>query len=145
MKSVEDDILISIRSSFADAIFRGSKTVEIRRRIPSIKVGTRLWIYVTKPVGEVRGVARVSDIVEGNPDGIWHACGMRTGLTRSDFHDYLDGSAKAYGLVLTEVKVGRSASMVILRTLRANFHPPRMTTRLSVAEAEGLQRYLFPS
>lgn len=145
MTSVDDEILISIRPNFADAIFNGSKTVEIRRKIPTIQLGARLWIYVTKPVGEVRGIARVTDIVEGDPDAVWHACGSRTGLVRSDFDDYLDGSAKAYGLVLQEVRAGRPASMVVLRTLRANFHPPQVITRLTIAEAQGLQRYLFPA
>jgi predicted transcriptional regulator len=142
---VDDEILISIRPSFAGAIFSGSKTVEIRRKIPAIQLGARLWIYVTKPVGEVRGVARIIDIVEGDPDAVWHACGSRAGLARSDFNDYLRGSAKAYGLVLQEVKVGRPVSMVTLKTLRANFHPPQVITRLTVAESKGLQRFLFPA
>jgi predicted transcriptional regulator len=143
--SVDDDILISIRPSFADAIFNGSKTVEVRRKIPLIKPGSRLWIYVTKPVGEVRAVARITEIVEGDPDAVWRACGPRTGLARADFYDYLSGSAKAYGLVLREVEIGRPASMEMLRALRTGFHPPQVITRLTVAEAEGLQQHLFPT
>lgn len=65
---------------------------------------SRLWIYVTKPVGEVRGVAPVTEIVEGNPETVWHACGPRTGLTRADFCRYLVGSTKTYGVVLDEVE-----------------------------------------
>ena len=145
MTSVNDDRLISIRPSFADAIFNGSKTVEVRRKIPPIKLGIRLWIYVTKPVGEVRGVARVAEIVEGDPDMVWRACGPQTGLARAAFNDYLDGSAKAYGLVLQEVEIGRPASMEALRALRAGFHPPQVITRLTTAEAEGLHRHLFPA
>lgn len=145
MTSVDDELLISIRPSFADAIFNGSKTVEIRRRIPSIKLGVRLWIYVTKPVGEVRGVARVADIIKGEPDVIWHACGSRTGLSRSDFDDYLDGSATAYGIVLRDVEVGRPVSIAALKMLRPNFHPPQVATRLTGAEAEGLRRHFLPA
>jgi len=143
--SVDDDILISIRPSFADAIFKGSKTVEVRRKIPPIKLGARLWIYVTKPVGEVQGVARVTEIIEGDPDAVWRACGPRTGLARSDFDDYLDGSAKAYGLVLQEVEVGLPVSMATLKALRAGFHPPQVITRLNAAEANGLRRHSFPT
>lgn len=144
MTLADDEILISIRPSFADAIFNGFKTVEIRRKIPAIKLGARLWIYVTKPVGEVRGAARVIDVVEGSPDAVWRACGSRAGLTRSDFRDYLDGSTKAFGLVLREVKVGLPVSMVTLKTLRANFHPPQVIARLTIAEARALQRRVFP-
>lgn len=143
MTSVDDELLISIRPSFADAIFNGSKTVEIRRRIPSIEIGVRLWIYVTKPVGEVRGVARVAEIIKGDPDVVWRACGPRTGLSRSDFDDYLDGSATAYGIALRDVEVGRPVSMAALKMLRPNFHPPQVITRLTGAEAEGLRRHLL--
>jgi len=143
--SVDDDILISIRPSFAGAIFDGSKTVEVRRKIPPIKLGVRLWIYVTRPVGEVRGVARIAEIVEGDPDAVWRACGSQTGLVRADFYNYLNGSAKAYGLVLRKVKIGRPASMEALKALRAGFHPPQVITRLTAAEAEGLDRHLFPA
>jgi predicted transcriptional regulator len=143
--SVDDDRLISIRPSFANAIFNGSKTVEVRRKIPPIKLGIRLWIYVTKPVGEVRGVARVAEIVEGDPDTVWHACGPRTGLARADFYNYLDGSAKAYGLVLQEVEIGCPAPMEALKALRASFHPPQVITRLTAGEAERLHQHVFPA
>ncbi|MBE1528967.1 putative transcriptional regulator [Sphingopyxis sp. OAS728] len=145
MTSVDDELLISIRPSFANAIFNGSKTVEIRRRIPPIKLGARLWIYVTKPVGEVRGVARVSEIVEGTPDDVWRACGPRTGLVKPDFDNYLRGSTKAYGLILREVEVGRPISMSALKELRAGFHPPQVITRLTPTEASGLEQHFFPS
>jgi predicted transcriptional regulator len=132
-----DDILISIRPNFAAAIFGGSKTVEVRRRIPSIKLGSRMWIYVTRPVGEVRGVARISGIVEGNADAVWRACGSQTGLARPAFYNYLDGSPKAYGIILEEVQIGRPASIEALRSIRAGFHPPQVITRLTATEAEG--------
>lgn len=140
-----DEVLISIRPGFADAIFSGSKTVEIRRKIPPIKLGSRLWIYVTKPVGAVRGVAWIADIIEGDPDAVWGACGSRTGLARADFCRYLDGSAKAYGLVLRDVEIGTSASMEALKELRPGFHPPQVVTRLTATEAEGLRQHLFPA
>lgn len=144
MTPPENEVLISIRPSFANAIFQGSKTVEIRRRIPAIEPGARLWIYVTKPIGEVRGVARVAGIVEGDADAVWRACGLRTGLTRSDFDDYLRGSAKAFGILLKDVKIGQPISMVVLKEIRENFHPPQVITRLTIAESLLFQRHFFP-
>ncbi|MDQ0249554.1 putative transcriptional regulator [Sphingomonas kyeonggiensis] len=143
MVSVDDELLISIRPTFADAIFNGSKSVEVRRKIPPIKLGARLWIYVTKPVGEVRGIARVTEIVEGDPAEVWLACGSRTGLTRTHFDQYFDGSRTAYGLVLEEVAVGHPVSMQALKALRAGFHPPQVITRLTASEAEALHEHLF--
>lgn len=145
MTLVESDRLISIRPNFADAIFNGSKTVEVRRKIPPIKSGTRLWIYVTKPVGEVRGTARITEIVEGDPDTVWSACGSQTGLARTDFFKYFEGSTRAYGLVLKEIKTGRPASIDTLRILRPGFQPPQVITRLTATEAEELDRHIFPA
>lgn len=144
MTSVDEELLISIRPTFANAIFNGSKTVEIRRRIPPIKLGTRLWIYVTKPVAEVRGVARVTDIISGNPEAVWRACGLQTALSQSDFDNYMDGSAKAYGLVLQEVQIGAPVPMAALKALRTGFHPPQVVMRLTAAEASMLKEQLFP-
>ena len=145
MTPVVDELLISIRPNYADAIFDGSKAVEVRRKIPSIAPGARLWIYVTMPVGQVRGFARVAKIVEGDPNTVWRVCGSRTGLAQKDFFDYLHGSAKAYGIVLQQVEIGRPVSIAEMKTLRANFHPPQVITRLSIAEAEGLCEYTFPA
>ncbi len=138
-----DDALISIRPNFADAIFNGSKTVELRRKIPPISAGIRLWIYVTKPVGAVKGVAEVSEIIEGSPDEVWRACSERAGLDRLEFDAYFQGSEKAIGLVLTNVSSGVPASIELVKTLRPNFHPPQVITKLSPSEASGLRQYIF--
>ena len=91
------------------------------------------------------GIARVTEIVEGDPDAVWCACGPRTGLARSDFDDYLAGATAAYALVLQEVEVGQPASMETLRAIRPGFHPPQVITRLTAPEATELQRHLFPA
>src|SRR4051794_32919901 len=46
----ETDAIISIHPSYADAILAGEKTIELRRRIPNISQGARLWIYATRPI-----------------------------------------------------------------------------------------------
>ena len=142
MKSVED-ALISIRPIFADAIFNGSKTVELRRKIPPIAAGVRLWIYVTKPVGAVKGVAEVSEIIDGSPDDVWRACAGRAGLDRAHFDAYFHGSERAFGLVLRNVNSGVPAPIELLKTLRPSFHPPQVITRLSPSEASGLRQHIF--
>ena len=63
-----ENALISIRPAYALTQFSlGQKLIELRRRIPPIAKGTRLWIDVTKPVGAVLGVAEVREIVAGHP------------------------------------------------------------------------------
>jgi len=138
-----ENALISIRPGYADAIFTGSKTVELRRRIPPIQNGTMLWIYVTKPVGAVLGVAEVKEIVAGTPAEVWARCNGNTGIDRSEFDRYFDDSESAFGLVLANVRKGLPASMDTLKKLRPGFHPPQVMTRLTSAEAQSLSQHVF--
>jgi predicted transcriptional regulator len=139
-----EDALISIRPGYADAIFFGTKTVELRRRIPPTTAGVRLWIYVTKPVGAVLGVAEVQEVIAGSPATVWEKCGGAAGLSREEFDQYFEESKTAYGLVLNNVRKGQPAKIDVLRQLRSNFHPPQVMTRLSAAEAERLKQHIFP-
>src|SRR5690242_11957139 len=94
------DALISIRPAYADAILSGSKTVELRRRIPSISAGMRLWIYSTKPVGALVGTADVEAVESGSPDDIWATHHMNAGVCRAQYEAYYNEASVAYGIML---------------------------------------------
>jgi predicted transcriptional regulator len=138
-----EDALISIRPGYADAIFSGTKTIELRRRIPPTAAGLRLWIYVTKPVGAVLGIAEVKEVIAGSPATVWEKCGDGAGLTRQEFDQYFESSKTAFGLVLSNVKKGVPATMDVLKLMRPGFHPPQVMTRLSAAEAKSLKLHIF--
>lgn len=136
-----NDAIISIRPSYAEAILEGVKTIELRRRIPAISVGTRLWIYATRPVGAVIGMATVERIVRGEPEEIWIKFGQQAGIRRPDYDAYFDGAEEAVGLILAEVQ--RSVKYVEierLRTLREGFHPPQVIMWINSNEAQSLRR-----
>ncbi len=132
------EAIISIRPNFAEAILAGEKTVELRRRVPPIGVGTRLWIYATKPVGAVVGSASVKKLVRGTPDEVWEKCGERSGVNREVFDIYFDGAKWAIGLVLVNVHRRRPVPIEKLRLLRAGFHPPQVIAPISDEEAISL-------
>lgn len=140
-----DDVLISIRPTYANTIFSGQKTVELRRRIPPLKPGQRLWIYVTKPVGAVLGVAEIERIVEGSPEAVWKSCGSRSGIERTEFDKYFAGAEKAHGLVLSNIRKGNPAPMEFLKDMRPGFHPPQVITRLRTSEVAILRQHIFHS
>ncbi len=102
-----------------------------------------LWIYVTKPVGAVLGVAEVKEIVAGTPAEVWARCNGSAGLDRSEFDRYFDASESAFGLVLASVRKGLPATMDTLKKLRPGFHPPQVMTRLTDDEAESLNQHIF--
>lgn len=139
--NVENDAIISIHPRYAHAILDGVKTIELRRRIPSISIGTRLWIYATRPVGAVIGIATVERIVRGEPEQIWVEFGHQAAIERPDYDAYFEGAQEAIGIVLAQVQ--RNAEQVEierLRTLRDGFHPPQVIMWISECEAQSLQR-----
>lgn len=135
-----EDALISIRPNFAKAILSGKKTVEIRRRIPALKVGTRLWIYATRPLGAIVGTAIVSKIIEDTPIEIWKTCMDQIALGQCEYDEYFAGTDRALGIVLSEITRWHPIGIEQLRKIRNGFHPPRVLLRLSRQETNSLTK-----
>ena len=133
-----DNALISIRPRYAEAILTGEKTVELRRRIPAIDLGTRLWIYATRPLGAIVGSAIVDKIIEGTPVEIWDICMDRISIDRCEYDEYFAGADSALGIVLTDVTRRRPIGIEKLREIQKGFHPPRVLARLSRQETSSL-------
>ena len=129
-----EDALISIRPNYAEAILTGEKTVELRRRIPAINLGTRLWIYATRPVGAIVGSAVVDKIIEGTPAEVWKECINRIALDRREYDKYFFGTDRALGLSLSDITRRHPIGIDQLREIQKGFHPPQVLTRLSSQE-----------
>lgn len=138
------EAIISIRPNFVEAILSGQKTIELRRRIPPVGIGTRLWLYATMPTAAVLGSAVIENIFRGAPESIWSKTSDRTGIDRAAFDTYFSGSDEAIGLELVDVKRGTPVSIGELRNIRSGFHPPQVIARLSAAEAAFLQKLATP-
>lgn len=135
-----NDALISIRPNYAEAILSGDKTVELRRRIPAIELGTRLWIYATHPVRAVVGSAIVDEVIEGSPSQIWEHYMDRIAVERSDYDEYFSGKDRAFGIVLSHIIKRNRIGIDQLREIRKGFHPPRVLVRLSLRETNSLSK-----
>ena len=137
------DAIISIRPHYVDAIFSGAKTVELRRRIPTLNVGTRLWIYSTLPVGALVGSAEIRSIAKGTPDDSWKLHQSDVGVCRAQFEAYYEESNIAYGLSLANVRNGHPVGIETLRKIRPKFHPPQVMSYVTDDEAYTLYWHLF--
>jgi predicted transcriptional regulator len=136
-----NEAIISIHPRHAHAILDGDKTIELRRRIPTVSIGTRLWIYATRPIGAVIGAAIVERIVRGDPEAIWLRFGHQTGIERSEYDAYFDGAQEAIALMLTQPQRSvRHVAIEHLRHLRQGFHPPQVLMWISCEEAQSLHR-----
>jgi len=80
--------LISIRPRFAEMIFAGSKTFELRRVCPKVSVGDLALVYVSSPAMELRGSFEVGKILTASPSALWKKIGESSGVTRAEFFTY---------------------------------------------------------
>jgi predicted transcriptional regulator len=145
-----DEILISLKPRHAVHIFEGQKTVELRKRRPNVKPGTRIWIYATSPTAAIKGYAKLVQIQSGSPSFIWLTLGSQTGLSKDEFDLYFQARDVAHALVLTDVmEMKQALPLKRIRELVINFHPPqffchlngaRKTMRLSSRKYEPIRK-----
>lgn len=130
------DILISLRPKYADFIFGGLKSVELRKRRPNVQSGVRVWIYETSPVAAIRGYASISRIETGPPPSIWKKLGHQTGTSKREFDHYFENRSVAHAIVLSDVmQLENPLSLERIRELMSSFHPPQFYCRLNGARS----------
>jgi predicted transcriptional regulator len=134
------DAIISIHPTYADAILAGEKTIELRRRIPELASGTRLWIYATRPTGAIVGVATIQDVARAHPATIWKKHRNGTGVDHASFQAYFDGAQEAVAILLAAVRRIEPITIDQLRGIRDSFHPPQVLIRLTVSEGKALRK-----
>lgn len=106
-------ILMSIKPVHSDAIYDGSKTVELRRRFPLVPPGTPVVVYSSSPTMEVSGEFRVGSVTIDDVVHTWERVAGLVGLDVGAFFAYFAGSGSAVAIAVQsprrfEVPVARS-------------------------------------
>lgn len=130
-------LLISIHPKYADKIFSGEKTVELRKVRPKVSSGDSVLVYASSPTMALVGGFEVDRIIETNPTALWSKVKKSAGLTKDEFSDYYNGSSNAYGIFIK--KPWYFETPFALQNLRAKldgFHPPQSYRYLSIDEAQ---------
>lgn len=145
-----DEILISLKPKHAVHVFEGKKTVELRKRRPNVRHGTRIWIYATSPTAAIKGYANLLQIQTGPPSRIWKNFGSLTGISKDEFDVYFEACEVAHALMLTDVmEMKQALPLKRIRELVGSFHPPqffchlngaRKTMRLSSRKYEPIKK-----
>lgn len=91
--------LLSIHPRHAEAILRGEKLVELRRKAVAGDVA-QVLIYATAPVQAIVGWFDVEGVEVDSKTGIWDAHGAVAGVTRQEFRDYFDGAERAFAILV---------------------------------------------
>lgn len=95
-------ILLSIHSKWANLIYDGSKTIEVRRRFPMVEDMTVLF-YETKPVGMVTGRAVIHH-VEPMTVGDLLRDETHTRIPRPDLLKYANNSTRLMAVHVTDAQ-----------------------------------------
>lgn len=96
------DVLVSIKPQFASLILDGSKTYELRKRMPSFKPGTRLLIYESSPVQRITGMVTYVGCLCSAPWRIWNRLYSHLGIEFKSFMKYYEDSRYAYAWELID-------------------------------------------
>lgn len=100
---MKKDVIISIRHQFAQKIYSGDKTVEIRKRRPNIELHTRCWIYEPKPIGKITGFFLYGSYYLSKPGRLWYLLDKhneKPGISIKDYMDYCHGAELMYAWVV---------------------------------------------
>ncbi len=121
-------LLISVKPKFAKKIFKGEKTVELRKSAPKrAKKGTHLLIYVTSPVKELWGICRIENIIKDSPRKLWQKVGKNSGISYDEFFSYYQENNNAYGIEISNVQnfMENSIKLEYLKDMFPGFAPPQ--------------------
>ena len=130
MKS--DALLISVRPEYAERIFAGVKTVELRRTRPRLLRGDLVLIYVTSPVKALAGACEVVEVIQGTPEALWEIVQDQAGISVEEFRNYYAGATVGFGIYLKNVyRFPDPLHLEQLRTEWPRFHPPQSYRYLS--------------
>lgn len=95
------DVLISIKNKFAEKIYAGTKTYELRHQVPNITPGQTMWIYEPKPVGMITGFVEYQASIIAAPWWIWLHYKRQLGVTHDEFLQYYQNRKTACAWKLT--------------------------------------------
>jgi predicted transcriptional regulator len=137
-------LLLSIRPKYAEKIFNGTKTVELRRVPPKLKKGDLVFVYVSSPKKVLAGAFTVKKVISMPPKRLWGSVRDYVGMTQNDFDKYYDGALKGIAIYIDKVWI--LPTPLGLQKLRKNlswFNPPQSYHYLSSQQIkDGLRYYI---
>ncbi len=127
-------LFLSIRPQFAEQIFAGTKTVELRRVRPRIDTGDLVIVYASGDTQALLGAFQVAKVVAASPCTIWKRFRTTTGLTKKEFDTYFSGRLTAYAIEVAHAwRLPVPICLPMLRKKRQGFRPPQSYHYLDAA------------
>jgi len=116
------NVILSIKPKFCDAIRRGEKRYEFRKRVFKHRdEGDVVFMYATAPVKKIVGLFTIDSIFRDEPAAVWARCKEGAGLSKAEFFQYFGNSKDAFAIKIKEVQ---SFKPIDPRTEISGFTPP---------------------
>jgi predicted transcriptional regulator len=143
-------LLLSIKPEYANKIFSGKKTIELRRMRTRLNRGDLVLVYVSSPIKalvgsfEVEGISQIE--IENLPkdlNKVWKQVKDQAKISYKEFKKYYKGASVVVGIYLTNVK--NYAVPIELEQLRQKipkFHPPQSYRYLKEGELTMFKSFL---
>lgn len=133
-------ILMSIRPQYADKIFDGTKTVELRRIKPkTLNNDDLILVYVSSPVKSLVGAFRVAYVVEKPLVSLWKVVRNHAGVSRKEFLSYYDGVRSGVAIFIKDIWVlPKPIHLSQLKKEVKDFYPPQSFRYTSIHEIVSL-------
>jgi predicted transcriptional regulator len=121
-------LIFSIAPKWIDEILHGRKTVELRRRPPTLAHVTRAYLYETSPSCRIRVRCWVGPVISQPPAVLWDRVGKQSCISKMQFDDYFLGLNLAHAIVIDRVEdLGLELTLARLRL--SGFSPPQAWCR----------------
>lgn len=98
------NVLLSIKPNFAAAIFSGEKQFEFRRAIFKNTHVKKVYVYASRPVGQVIGEFEIDKIISLEPESLWKTTKNASGISKEYFDEYFKGKEIAHALKVSAVR-----------------------------------------
>jgi predicted transcriptional regulator len=132
-------LLLSIKPQYAEKIFSGEKTVELRRTRPRLEDGDLVLVYTSSPRCALTGAFVVANVVTDTPEVIWRKYGSKAEIERTAFDAYYEGAKSASAIGIERAwTFDRAVTLNELRRRMKGFHPPQSYRYLAGATASSL-------
>lgn len=124
--SQNNALLLSVRQKYANKIFSGTKTVELRKNRPRVTKGDTILVYVTSPVKALCAILIVEEVVTAEPGELWAWVKKGADVTEEEYYDYFSDATSGCGIFFSDVQIFPSPlSLKALKEMWPNFHPPQ--------------------
>ena len=134
-------LLLSLKPVYADLVFSGLKTAELRRWMPRELKGRDVFIYVSSPERVLRGGFTVADVWHGTPDDVWNRVKDLARVDSSTYRAYYEGRSKAFALSIADAWEHKNPlGLEELRRKFENFVVPQSWRYLTPSERRSFSK-----